>query len=423
MDYKKYQYTNYNIHLINTDRFKQVMVNFNFTLKYNKDNINKSLLLSKLLTNSCKKYKTKREIDAKLEDMYLSALSSSVNRYGNLLNFELSIKYIESKYINKNIDEENIDFLLNLLLHPNIINNKFKEEEFLYCKNNIKENLLSIKDNSYLYGLVNFSEIFHKENMTKYSIFGDYNKIDKLDNETLYQFYLKLLNECKLDIIIVGNANENIIKYFDSLNKLNNKYKNINYKINTVVKDNVKVLSEKNSANQSHLYVGFKTINLTEFEEKYVVLVFNMIFGKSEDNLLFSNVRTNKNLCYTINSNYNRLENSIIVYAGINKKNYNNCLKEIKDSFEMMFDEKILTKFLYKTLKSSEISYNYFYDNIDFISEHYFLKETINVDPISKQRDFIKKVMIEDLMNLKNKIKLDTIFLLEGNNFNEENNL
>ena len=60
--------------------------------------------------------------------------------------------------------------------------------------------------------------------------------------------------------------------------------------------------------------------DLTDFEKHYVAPVTSAIFGNGTNSILFKIVREKNGLCYTINSSVNRFNNSLVVYAGINKK-------------------------------------------------------------------------------------------------------
>ena len=58
MEYKKIVKDKYNIHIINTDRFKTVLLSIIFSNKFNKNYIPYLNILTKNLISSTKKYKT-----------------------------------------------------------------------------------------------------------------------------------------------------------------------------------------------------------------------------------------------------------------------------------------------------------------------------------------------------------------------------
>jgi len=68
--YKKYPIGSYNLHVINTDKFKTVTVMFNFKRKLVKEEISYRNLLTDLLCQSSKDYPTSRLVDIKTEELY-----------------------------------------------------------------------------------------------------------------------------------------------------------------------------------------------------------------------------------------------------------------------------------------------------------------------------------------------------------------
>ena len=59
-------------------------------------------------------------------------------------------------------------------------------------------------------------------------------------------------------------------------------------------------------------------------------------------------------------------------------------------------------------------------DSPNQILDNYYMMELIGTDTIDEKRRKIMKVTKEDIINLHKKINMDTIFVLEGEN-NEEN--
>ena len=60
MNYVKLEEKNYNLHVVETDKFKTIMVKINFKRKLKKDEISMRNMLVNILFESTKKYPTKR---------------------------------------------------------------------------------------------------------------------------------------------------------------------------------------------------------------------------------------------------------------------------------------------------------------------------------------------------------------------------
>ena len=56
------------------------------------------------------------------------------------------------------------------------------------------------------------------------------------------------------------------------------------------------------------------------------------------------------------------------------------------------------------------------YDNIDNIVENYIAADLLDLDDYETRCEMIKKVTIQDIINVSKKIHMDTIYLLKGDN-------
>ena len=60
-------------------------------------------------------------------------------------------------------------------------------------------------------------------------------------------------------------------------------------------------------------------------------------------------------------------------------------------------------------------------DNENAIIETYLAKDLLNLGDIEERKQMVEKVTKEDIMKVAKKVKIDTIFLLEGNKEDEGN--
>ena len=122
MKYKKIDVGPYNIHLINTNKFKTVTIKINFKRKVKKSEITKRSLLSRILLESSMNYKSSRLLEIKIEELYNLSLNSSSYISGNYSVLSLSSIFLNDKYTEKNQVKNSIEFILDILLNPNVEN-------------------------------------------------------------------------------------------------------------------------------------------------------------------------------------------------------------------------------------------------------------------------------------------------------------
>lgn len=423
MNYTKYKNGAYNIHLINTDRFKTVSIRINFKRKTKKEEITKRNLLTRVLLESNEFYKTSRLIEIETEKLFGLMIRSSVNISGNysIMSFESS--FLNEEYTEENMISKSLEFVLSFIFNPNIDNKKFNSKNFELCKEALKQEIQCIKENPNRYGMLKMTQIMDES--APYAICADgyMDDLEEITEENLYEYYNQVIKSDLIDIFVIGNFNEEKIKQM-----INNKFK-INtlkkpsekhYVIHKKISKKTKIAKETKELEQSKLYIGCKLDNLTPFEQKYAMNIYSFILGGSPNSKLFANLREQNSLCYSVNSTYQPVFNLLIIKAGIDannmKKSVNLIKQEMKNMEKGLIDD--------EEIKAAIITYKNTFKEVEdsafSILNTYTSCEYLEYDPIEKRIVEIDKVNKEILMKVAKKIHIDTIFLLEGE-INEEN--
>lgn len=428
MEYNKITKNNYNIHLISTNRFKTISVDIAFSNSFNKNDLPYFSLLIKMLTSSTKKYNTSQSLAIIGEELYGAEIFSSFNINGNIERMMFTLECLNSKYTDKEMLKESFSFLKECLFNPNVKNDMFEEDIFNINKKNIITNLKSIKDNPYSYALINYRKNMFKNTSIGYHLYDNINEIEKIDSKDLYEFYLRVLKEFKIDIFIIGNI-ENEVEYINEIENVFNRNKNIFNKELTFEQDiknnnNNRVIKEKGDFNQSQLFIGYTFNNLTEYEQKYVINFYNSLLGGINNSLLFTEVREKNSLCYSVSSTISKNPYSITVETEIDKTNYLKAVALIDKTIKSMSKKDKIIKLFDTAKENISTALNMFYDNKTSMIEHYYRKEFSLEDDIEFKRKKYMNIKIEDILNINKKIVKNTTYFLEGIKENyEENNI
>ena len=225
-----------------------------------------------------------------------------------------------------NILIEIINFLHEIFY--NVLEEKgcFKEEFLKIEKENLRTNILSLVDSKNYYAYVKCEQISTKNEPYVNYIYGNVDRLEKINGKNLYEFYLNL-RELPYYFVIIGNFDEDRIK-----NMLYDKFgKSLERKFNT---DNNKFLKtdftesyERFDITQTKLVINFKT-PITIFNgDYYAFFVFNKILGSGYSKL-YREVRQKRSLVYYINSYYEKFKGMLSIECGIDDKNFD-VTKEI----------------------------------------------------------------------------------------------
>lgn len=422
MNYEYLDMGAYNLHVIKTKKFKTVTVEVNFREKFDANNIAIRNLLKTILLNTTKKFPSERDLIRETENLYDLKLISSNARIGNYNNLSFKTRFLNEKYTEDDMNEYSIAFLLDIIFNPDVEDNKFNREILEKCKVKVEKSIKSMTDNKLKYSLYRLLET--TENMPySYSSFGNIDDLEKITVDSLYEYYKKVINENYVDVFVVGDVDSAKIKeIFKKYFKVNT-FKKAKYDIlvpELKVRQKVLKKVEHDDVNQTQLTVLCSLNGLSEFERKYVLLVYNELLGGSSNSLLFDTVREKNSYAYYVNSIHKAYDNILMIYAGIEPGNSDNVLKLIKKTLQNIskgnFDDSLLEnskRTIISGIKASK-------DSPAGIINTYYAKVLVNSLEFDERIKNINKVSKEDVMNLSKKVLMHTLFLLEGDK-NEDN--
>lgn len=424
IEYKKIDMMSFNLHTIKTDHFKTITIRVCLRDKIKKEEITLRNVLASFLTYSTEKYPTKRELALKAQDLYAVNVYTKSYRSGkfNMINFCMSM--LNEKYTEKGMLEESIKFLSEIVFHPNFKNDTCFNEAFRYLYDSVANSMKEIKENPTTYSVVRMLEEMDSDMPYGYREFGYMEDLNTLTKDKLIDYYNNVINNSLVDIYVIGNIDSNEIEklfknYFSF--PTYKRPKELQLIEHDKLPSKIKTVNEKIEGNQSKLSIGCKIGSLTEFERNYVLTVYNMILGGNSESKFFQIIREQNSLAYYVYSSLNKLDSLMIIKAGISKENYQKTIKLIKKLMKEMelgnfTDEHIqVVKENYLSLLK-EIE-----DNENAIIETYLAKDLLNLGNIEERKKEIMKVTKKDIINVAKKIKIDTIFLLEGVTDNENN--
>lgn len=424
MEYRKYENVAYHLHTIKTDKFKTVTVKVNFKRKVSKKDITFRNLLADVLLESSSTYPSRRALEIKTEDLYNLILKSNTFLSGNYMVLSFDCVFLNETYTEKGMLKESLAFLMDFLFHPNINGRSFEQSNFMIAKNALKQQLESIEDSYGRYAMTRMLEEMDKKATFALRPYGYLEDLEEIDETNLYTYYESVLNSDLIDVFVIGNVDsEKIKELFLEMFPINTlKRPSMSHYLDvSKARRRIKTVKEQKDINQSHLLLGCKLDALTDMEKKYVMNIYNFILGGGPDSKLFQNVREKNSLCYSIHSNFQPLNNLLIIKAGIDACSYKKAValikKELQNMEKGLFDESEVEK--------AKITYLSAFDELEdspgSIISTYVSHEYLGYDMLEERKKKIREVTKEMVMEVAKKVHADTIYLLEGGSIDEAN--
>lgn len=408
------------LHTIETDKFKTNLFALMLTVPISKENVCKNALVSLILRRGTKNLQSQEEISKKLEDMYGANFDCGIDKIGDNHVIKFYLESLNDSYLPEEDNNfgKSLETILEIVFNPKVENAKFKEEYFQLEKEKLKQIIEGKKDNKGVYAFNRCIEEMYKDEPFGIYKFGSIEELEKITNEELYNYYQELIKTCKIDIFVSGEIKENIkekIEENENICKLQGREANYiknSVQNNTVNQENV--VEEKLELTQGKLVIG---MDLSQKDEnaKNVALVYNGILGGTANSKLFQNVREKASLAYTASSNYLRQKANIFIRCGIEIQNYEKALKIIKEQLEDMKNGNFTEEEIQNTKQCIISMVQGIPDEQDTEITYYFGQElTDTQNSIDEYIQNIKSVTKEQIIDLANTVKINTIYFLRN---------
>lgn len=327
-------------------KFKYIGVEVVFYDKFDYKNITAYNVLSRILLNSSKVYKTMKEMNQKKEELYDVELNTSYKYWYKLATFKVIGNFINPKYVNnKNYEEEIFSFLSSTIFNQNIVNHSFDKDLFNIAKDLVANSILLQKDQPDSYAFISLLKMLGtKKQAIAASTIGEKKVLDELNASNLVDYYLHLIN-LPFDIYVYGDIQFEKIKrlvkkYFNNQTTTRKKYQ-LQKALNP---NNIKNKVIYRDVLQAKVAICYTTGVLYNDKDYYAMRLLNNLFGENQQSKLFQEIREKQGLCYSIFSTFDSVYGTIIVYTGIPIEKVKETISAINQLIDDLKEGKISNK-------------------------------------------------------------------------------
>lgn len=413
---------------LTTNKFKNNEIAVFLEVPLKRETITKNAILPAILKRGSANYTSQLEIGKVLENMYGASFNAGVEKTGESLILKFYIESLCDEYIKEkaNLAEESIKLLFDIIFNPYVQNNSFSEEYVSQEKKNLADIINSRSDDKRVYAVNRcIEEMFKGEPYGLYK-YGYAEDLKDITARSLYEYYLKMLKECKMYVIINGKEAENITipqtpydieelkTIVDTSKKENKNQKKIEQTNHNQSEE--KAVTEELDVTQGKLMIGLDV----DSDNKFAASMYNVVLGGSANSKLFQNVREKASLAYSASSSYIRRKNAIIIKTGIELKNYEKTLSIIRAQLQDMKDGKITDdevksakQLATSSLKMIPESQD---ETITFSLDQDMYGENLTVEEYIKKVEAVTK---EQIIDVANKVKINTIYYLKDKEENK----
>lgn len=418
MKYKTYNCNSFNIYTIKTDRFKTSHLEVIFKNVLKKEEIGTYSFLADMLSEGCKKYPRKKDLITRFEELYKIVIYASTMRVGNVIDLHVSLDFINPEYIeDEGYIEDVIKTLFEVINNPNVCNDEFDLKTFNIVKERLRREINSLKENPVKQSIKEAIKTMDSNSPTSYEILGTIEELENITPAKLYNAYKSLRKNFKVDVFLIGNLD------MDNVASLIKKY----FKNRYIVSDNfelmvdnketkkVKEKAMKSDNIQTNLVMLFNLKNLSELEKNITLNCFNYLYGSGGlTSKLYKSIREENSLCYAINSMYLKYDKLLMVQISLDNCNVKKAISLVKKELKSMQNGNFSEEEVRDAINNMVISLDMSLDNNIAILNNYVFNIYDKLPSIEERKEYFKKLTKEDIVNVSKKVKLNTIFTLEG---------
>lgn len=407
----------YDLHLIKTDKFKTITIGVLFQNKIIKEEITKTNFLSEILTYSTKTYKTRTSFMKHKQDLYSLKIDSACFRMGDEYNLEMEFTMLDKKYCDKDIFDDVVSFIDEIIFNPNVNNNAFDTRAFNYTANEQKVIACSKEEDLRKFSIMEMLSELDGDTVLSYSEYGYIEDALKITKENLYEFYKEFLKKSRVDIFIVGDVEEDVLSSFKDRFKFRTfKRSEKNVSLTHVNhKGAIDIIERRRNTNQSKLSIGCTLKEpISKFERNCVLPLYNLILGGSYDSRLFKIIREEYSLCYNVSSFANKIDNIIIISMGINKENLGVVIDLTKDLVEQLKNGNISDEEVENAKLFYKSSLDMSFDNPSSLIMSFYSYLRLDSYELDEKCEKIFGVTKKDIVNFAKKVDVDTAVLIGG---------
>lgn len=418
MKYKTYNCNSFNIYTIKTDRFKTSHLEVIFKNVLKKEEIGTYSFLADMLSEGCKKYPRKKDLITRFEELYKIVIYASTMRVGNVIDLHVSLDFINPEYIeDEGYIEDVIKTLFEVILNSNVCNDEFDLKTFNIVKERLRREINSLKENPVKQSIKEAIKTMDSNSPTSYEILGTIEELENITPAKLYNAYKSLRKNFKVDVFLIGNLD------MDNVASLIKKY----FKNRYIVSDNFEVMVDnketkkvkektmKSDNIQTNLVMLFNLKNLSELEKNITLNCFNYLYGSGGlTSKLYKSIREENSLCYAINSMYLKYDKLLMVQISLDNCNVKKAISLVKKELKSMQNGNFSEEEVRDAINNMVISLDMSLDNNIAILNNYVFNIYDKLPSIEERKEYFKKLTKEDIVNVSKKVKLNTIFTLEG---------
>ena len=405
-------------HFVQSKKFKTNKITVRFTAPLSLETVAGRMLSASMLETANKAYPTSQAFRRYLASLYGADISTSAYRRGQAHILDLTFTYVRDEFLSKKnvLTSRILELVEQILFAPLVLDGAFEPTLFEIEKKQLLASLATDMDDSFYFAHKELDSLFFHDERLQLRYSDLRNSISNESPESSYTCFQDALKNDRIDFFFLGDFNE--VEIAESLKSLPFTARKSDVAIQ-YHQSYSNVLQEgmvQRNVGQSILEMGYHSPVKYGDDQHLPMLVMNGLLGEFAHSKLFTNVRENAGIAYTVSSQLDLFSGLLRMYAGIDRENRNQARKmmnhqllNLKKGNFTDFELEQTKEMIRRTLLLAQDSQHTLVERVYLTA--LFGKATFDIDRLLEKLESVDK---EAVCKAANSLKLQAIYFMEG---------
>jgi peptidase M16 inactive domain protein len=405
-------------HFVQSKKFKTNKITVRFTASLSLETVAGRMLSASMLETANKAYPTSQAFRKYLASLYGADISTSAYRRGQAHILDLTFTYVRDEFLSKKnvLTSRILELVKQTLFAPLVQDGAFEPALFEIEKKQLLASLATDMDDSFYFAHKELDSLFFHDERLQLRYSDLRNSILNESPESSYTCFQDALKNDRIDFFFLGDFNE--VEIAESLKSLpfTARKSDVAIQYNQSYSNVLQEGMVQRNVGQSILEMGYHSPVKYGDDQHLPMLVMNGLLGEFAHSKLFTNVRENAGIAYTVSSQLDLFSGLLRMYAGIDRGNRNHARKmmnhqlmDLKKGNFTDFELNQTKEMIRRSLLIAQDSQHTLVERIYLTA--LFGKATFDIDRLLEKLESVDK---EAVCIAANSLKLQAIYFMEG---------
>lgn len=405
-------------HFVQSKKFKTNKITIRFTAPLSLETIAGRMLSASMLETANQAYPTSQAFRRYLASLYGTDISTSSYRRGQAHILDLTFTYVRDDFLSKKnvLTSRILELVKQTLFSPLVQDGAFEPALFEIERKQLLASLATDMDDSFYFAHKELDSLFFHDERLQLRYSDLRNSILNESPESSYTCFQDALKNDRIDFFFLGDFNE--VEITESLKPLpfTARENSVTIQYHQSYSNVLREEMVQRNVGQSILELGYHSPVKYGDDEHLSMLIMNGLLGEFAHSKLFTNVRENAGIAYTVSSQLDLFSGLLRMYAGIDRENRNQARKLMNHQLLDLKKGNFTDFELEQTKEMIRRSLLMAQDNQQTLVERIYLnallgKSSFDMDRLVAKLEIVDK---EAVCKAANSLKLQAIYFMEG---------